>query len=204
VRIVAGSARGRRLVVPAGDDVRPTADRVREALFSSLQGRLAGARVLDLFAGSGALALEAASRGAASVTLVERDRRALEAIRRNVRAVDPPQVTVCPVAVERALAGVLPGGPFDLVLLDPPYRLPHRELAAVLAALEPHLADGAMVVVERSARDGVPHWPPGLTAGPARRYGDTVLHRAVRSPVGSDGAPGPGLASDPGPIEEQP
>lgn len=202
MRIVAGEARGRRLLVPAGGGVRPTADRVREALFSSLQDCMPGARVLDLFAGSGALALEAASRGAASITLVERDRRALEAIRHNVQVVDPPQVTVCPVGVERALAGTLPGAPFDAAFLDPPYDLPHRELAGILAALVAHLAEGAVVVVERSARDGAPDWPSELAADAPRRYGDTVLHRALRV----HRAPGAtaGLASERPSSEEQP
>src|SRR5680860_1409851 len=122
MRVVAGAAKGRRLVAPKGDDVRPTADRAKEALFASLQPLLAGARVLDLFAGSGALGLEALSRGAATVTFVERDRRALEAIAGNIAAVGLSGAEVVAHPVTRALGMELPGAPFDLVLADPPYR----------------------------------------------------------------------------------
>jgi 16S rRNA (guanine966-N2)-methyltransferase len=178
MRIVAGAARGRRLVVPKGTDVRPTADRVKEALFSSLQSRLPGAHVLDLFAGSGALGLEALSRGAAQVTLVERARPALEALRRNVAAVGLDGAAVVAADAATALAGDLPGAPFDLVLLDPPYHHPKAQLAALLDDLLRHLAPGATVVLERAARDGTPPWPPALRPGAPRRYGDTALHRA--------------------------
>jgi 16S rRNA (guanine966-N2)-methyltransferase len=170
MRIVAGAAKGRRLVAPKGDDVRPTADRAKEALFASLQPLLAGARVLDLFAGSGALGLEALSRGAAGVTFVERDRAALQAIATNTEVVARP--------VARALGEDLPGSPFDLVLADPPYRTPKAEVERVLAAVVAHLAPGATVIIERSVRDGVPPWPPELERGDPRRYGDTALHRA--------------------------
>ena len=178
MRIVAGAARGRRLVTPKGEDVRPTADRAKEALFASLQPVLGDARVLDLFAGSGALGLEALSRGAASVTFVERDRAALQAIATNVEAVGLPGTEVVAQPVARALRQQLPGAPFDLVLLDPPYRTPKAEVESVLAALVRHLATGATVVIERSVRDGAPPWPPDLERGDPRRYGDTALHRA--------------------------
>ncbi|MEX2550070.1 MAG: 16S rRNA (guanine(966)-N(2))-methyltransferase RsmD [Nitriliruptoraceae bacterium] len=178
MRIIAGAAKGRRLQAPPGDDVRPTADRVREALFSSLQALLPGARVLDLFAGSGALGLEAASRGAVGVTLVERDRRTLAVLRDNVETVSLPGVAVISAAAQTALAGALPGGPFDVVLADPPYRTPSDEVDAVLAALLRHLAPAAVIVVERDRRDLAPRWPEGLQAAEPRRYGNTVLHRA--------------------------
>ena len=178
MRIVAGAARGRRLVAPKGEDTRPTADRAKEALFASLQSVLVDARVLDLFAGSGALGLEALSRGAAGVTFVERDRAALQAIATNIAAVGLPGTEVVAQPVARALAQELPGAPFDLVLLDPPYRTPKAEVETVLAALVRHLAPGATVVIERSVRDGAPPWPAELERGDPRRYGDTALHRA--------------------------
>jgi 16S rRNA (guanine966-N2)-methyltransferase len=183
MRIVAGAARGRRLVAPRGEDTRPTADRVKEALFASLQPMLSEARVLDLYAGSGSLGLEALSRGAASVTLVETHRKALEAIERNVEAVALPGATVRSAPVSTVLADELPEGPFDLVFVDPPYRLPTTELDTVLHALEPHLADGAIVVVERGRRDDAPSWPARFTVDDPRRYGDTILHRAELGPA---------------------
>jgi len=205
MRIIAGEARGRRLVVPAGDTVRPTADRVREALFASLAPRLPGASVLDAFAGSGALGLEARSRGAARVTFVERERRALDALRRNIEAVGLDGTTTIAADVLRAVrdgavrdgtgggaraatgAGGPLGAPFDLVLLDPPYALAEDAVAALLADLVPLLAADAMVVLERSADAPAPGWPPALLPGEVRRYGSTRLHRAT-SAAGGPGA----------------
>ena len=178
MRIVAGAARGRRLVAPKGRDVRPTADRVKEALFSSLAPRLPGASVLDLFAGTGALGLEALSRGAGRVTFVERARASLEALDRNIEVVGLPGTEVVRADVASAVLGELPGAPFDLVLADPPYDLPPPTLDAVLAGLQRHLADGAIVVIERARRAAPPSWPEGLLVGEVRRYGDTALHRA--------------------------
>ncbi len=178
MRIIAGAAKGRQLVVPKGTELRPTADRVREALFSSLQPVVPGARVLDLFAGSGALGLEALSRGAAAATFVERAGRSLEALRRNVAIVGLADTVVVAGDVRATLAGEVPGAPFDLVLADPPYHEPKAALAEVLEALVVHLAPDATVVVERAARDGAPAWPDRLLAGTPRRYGDTALHRA--------------------------
>jgi 16S rRNA (guanine966-N2)-methyltransferase len=181
MRIVAGAARGRRLVAPAGAVVRPTADRVKEALFSSLQPMLPGAAVLDVFAGAGGLGLEARSRGAARVTFVEQDRRALTALRANLEQVG---LDGCEVVVGDAYrllsagAGALPGSPFDLVLLDPPYADPAEALDLLLADLLPALAPGATVVLERASRAAGPTWPAGLDAGAPRRYGATTLHRA--------------------------
>jgi 16S rRNA (guanine966-N2)-methyltransferase len=179
MRIIAGVAKGRRLVAPTGDGTRPTADRVKESWFSSLQPLLGGAHVLDLYAGSGALGLEALSRGAAAVTFVERDRRALAALRTNLAAVDLPGATVVGRDVRTALAGDLVDAPFDVVVADPPYRVDGSELTAVLAALVPHLADGAVVTVERGRREPAPTWPAQLGDPEARRYGDTTLHRAT-------------------------
>lgn len=179
MRIIAGLAKGRRIAAPPGDEVRPTGDRVREALFSSLQPLLPGAHVLDLYAGSGALGLEAASRGAAQVTLVERDRRTLEVLKANVEVVGLPGVEVVAGDVVALVdAAALPGAPFDLVLADPPYRLPGAQVDAVLLALRDLLADGAVVVLERAGRDPAPRWPAGYEPDPPRRYGSTVLHRA--------------------------
>jgi 16S rRNA (guanine966-N2)-methyltransferase len=179
VRIVAGAAKGRRLVAPKGDEVRPTADRVKEALFSSLQPQLPGSRVLDLYAGSGGLGLEALSRGAEQVTFVERANASLTALRRNIEAVGLPGTTVVSDDAARTLRGEVPGGPFDLVFADPPYRLPKAQLADLLADVVGHLAPGGTVVVERAARDGAPPWPRELNPGDPRRYGDTALHRAT-------------------------
>ena len=175
-RIVAGTAGGRTLKVPPGPGTRPPSDRVREALFSRLEalGVLDGARVLDLYAGSGALGLEAASRGAVSAVLVESARPALTALRANVSALALPGVRVTGTSVERYLASAA-GEEFDLVLADPPYPLPEDDLAAVLAALGPHLAAGALVVVERSGRGPEPRWPAGWEREEVRRYGETAL-----------------------------
>ena len=186
MRIIAGAARGRRLVAPAGDTVRPTADRVREALFSSLAPLLPGAAVLDGFAGTGALGLEARSRGAAHVTFVEQDRRALTALRRNVATVGLGGEVIVPGDVARmAATGRLAGAPFDLVLLDPPYAFEEDALAGLLADLVPSLADRATVVVERAASAPAPRWPDALRPVSERRYGSTRLHRAERA-VGSE------------------
>ena len=176
-RIVAGTHRGRRLDVPAGSGTRPTADRAREGMFSSLQSLLDldGARVLDLYAGSGALGLEALSRGAARATLVESDERALVALRANAeRLALPADVVAQPV--ERFLAG--PPAPYDLVVLDPPYEL---DVDPVLAALPPWLAEDAVVVVERRRRGPAPAWPPGVVEERSRAYGEAVLWYGSRS-----------------------
>jgi 16S rRNA (guanine966-N2)-methyltransferase len=179
VRIIAGAAKGRRLTAPTGDGTRPTSDRVKEAWFGSLQPLLPGARVLDLYAGSGALGLEALSRGAERVTLVEKDRRALRALRDNVEAVGLPGANVVGRDVRAALTGELDDGPFDLVVADPPYRTSAEEVDAVLAALVRHLGADAVVVLERGRREPAPSWPAELGDAEHRRYGDTVLHRAT-------------------------
>lgn len=179
-RIVAGVAGGRRLEVPSAG-TRPTSERVREALFSRLDhlGVVDGARVLDLYAGSGALGLEAASRGAHEVTLVDSARAAVAACRRNVAALG------LPVTVVAATAGVYLGrdvGPFDLVLADPPYDVGEAALAQVLAALAPRLDPQAVVVVERSRRSPEPTWPTALARVDRRDYGDSALWFAEPTP----------------------
>jgi 16S rRNA (guanine966-N2)-methyltransferase len=179
VRIVAGQAKGRRLVTPAAG-TRPTSDRAREALFNSLTASidLDGARVLDLYAGTGAVGLEALSRGAQQAVFVESGRNALEALRRNADAVGLPGAQVVPRPVAGYLSGPVPQEPFTLVFADPPYELSDDQLAGVLAALaEPGwLAPDAYVVIERAARSNPPSWPaPFITPVRERRYGAGVL-----------------------------
>jgi len=198
-RIVAGEARGRRLQVPAGAGTRPTADRVREAMFSAVEsarGGWSGTRVLDLYAGSGALGLEALSRGADVVEMVEVARRALATLRRNVSVVGLPGAKVVADRVERHV-GVPPGEPFDVVLLDPPYSVADAAVTEVLATLVSRqwLTDDALVVVERSTRGGPLTWPPGIEALRERRYGETTLwygQPASESPARSADASRPG------------
>jgi 16S rRNA (guanine966-N2)-methyltransferase len=176
-RIVAGTVGGRRLAVPPGEKTRPTSDRAREAMFGTLAALLdlTGARVLDLFAGSGAVGLEAVSRGAAAALLVESDARAAATARDNARALGMDgQVTVRRERVERVLAG--PPEPYDLVFADPPYALADPELAALLHRLtEGWLAPGAVLAVERSSRGADLGWPEGVEALKERRYGEGTL-----------------------------
>jgi 16S rRNA (guanine966-N2)-methyltransferase len=177
-RIIAGTAGGHRLQSPLGRDTRPTSDRVREALFSRLEheGLLDGTRVLDLYAGSGALGLEALSRGARAAVLVEQAATAVRVIRRNIGSTRLAGASVLADRVERVLAGEA-GEPFDLVLADPPYPLTEPALTQVLMRLVDGgwLATPGVVVVERSARTPEPTWPPGLARYDERRYGETRL-----------------------------
>lgn len=179
-RIIAGTAGGRELRTPPGRGTRPTSDRVREALFSALQARdaLAGARVMDLYAGSGALGLESASRGAADVTLVESDRSAAAVIRDNAGRLGL-KATVLATTVSSALAGT--ARELDLVFLDPPYDLTEKALAADLGTLVARgwLAQDALVVVERSKRSAEPTWPEGLEPERVKKYGETVIWYAI-------------------------
>jgi len=186
-RIIAGGARGIRLDVPARG-TRPTSDRVRESLFAAIEatGILPAARVLDLYAGSGALGLEAASRGAATADLVERSRPAAAKARENVarveRAMDRRGLArVHAVAVDAFLHSAREA--YDLVLLDPPYELGEEELSGTLALLVPHLGADALVVVERSRRSPEPAWPAALEPVRDRAYGDTAVWWAQPSPA---------------------
>lgn len=184
-RIVSGFAGSLALQVPKSG-TRPTSDRVREAVFSGLEARDAvrGARVLDLFAGSGALGLEAASRGASRVVLVEKSSAAAAICRRNAEAVvraapkdARPTVDVRATAVQPFLsAASASASRFDLVFVDPPYDLPDAELLAALTALVPLLTEDAVVCVERSTRDGAPTVPDGLVLDRTRAYGETAVH----------------------------
>lgn len=176
-RIVAGSAGGLRIAVPA-TGVRPTSEKVREALFSLLEARglLEDAVVLDLYAGSGALGLEALSRGALTVTLVERDPRACGVIQQNVRSTNLNGASVRRASVPTFLAR--PTDTVDLVFVDPPYVGTEDEVDAALAALPVWLAAGALVVVERDSRSRPPAWPDALVPEPPRVYGETTLYLA--------------------------
>ncbi|MFI1178039.1 16S rRNA (guanine(966)-N(2))-methyltransferase RsmD [Streptomyces sp. NPDC020799] len=179
-RVIAGTAGGRRLAVPPGTGTRPTSDRAREGLFStweSLFGPLEGARVLDLYGGSGAVGLEALSRGAVHVLLVEADARAVRTIRDNVRAVGLPGAEVRAGKAAQVVAGPVPTAPYDVVFLDPPYAVENDDLREILLTLRAQgwLADDALVTVERSTRGGEFPWPDGFEPLRARRYGEGTL-----------------------------
>jgi 16S rRNA (guanine966-N2)-methyltransferase len=179
-RVIAGEAGGRRLAVPGGRDTRPTSDRAREGLFAtitSITGSLAGARVLDLYAGSGAVGLEALSRGAGHVLLVESGARAARVIRANIEAIGLPGAEVITDRVERVLTRGPDGGRYDIVFADPPYALADQEVSAMLAALNDQdwLAPGALVIVERATRSGPVSWPAGIAPERARRYGEATF-----------------------------
>ena len=179
-RIISGSARGRRLKTPTGDATRPTSDRVREALFSALDSRLGslhGVRLLDLYAGSGAVALEAISRGAEAVTAVESDRRTAGIVTENARTLGfADQVQVLAQRVERVLDRPA-AEPFDVVFADPPYPLGQAQVEQVLSLLVSNgwLADPGVLVLERSARSVEPRWPEPLDLDSRKAYGETVL-----------------------------
>jgi 16S rRNA (guanine966-N2)-methyltransferase len=188
-RVIAGEAGGRRLAVPGGRDTRPTSDRAREALFStivSMLGSLAGTRVLDLYAGSGAVGLEALSRGADHVLLVEQGARATRVIRENIEAIGLPGAVLAADRVERVLArGPAPagsqdsteGGRYDVVFADPPYALAGTTVSQVLSLLagQGWLAPGALVIVERATRSGPLNWPEEFVSAKSRRYGEATF-----------------------------
>jgi len=190
-RIIAGTAGGRRLTTPAGARTRPTSDRVREAVFSTIAGwagtagddpavALSGLAFLDLYAGSGAVGLEAASRGASPVWAVESDARAARLIRANAASVGL-SATVWAKTAEAVTAGA-PPRPFDIVWADPPYALTNEQVGAVLAALVRNgwVADGGLVVVERSSRSGGLPWPVELELWAHRVYGETSVQLATK------------------------
>ncbi len=182
-RVIAGAVGGRRLSVPPGQGTRPTSDRAREGMFSSWEAQLGGAapwhgaRVLDLYGGSGAVGLEALSRGAAHVTLVESDARAARTIRQNVRALGLPGAEVRHAKAEQVVSGPAPDAPYDLVFLDPPYVLTDEHLREILLTLRSGhwLADDALATVERSTRGGEFRWPEGFEGLRSRRYGEGTL-----------------------------
>lgn len=177
-RIVAGEYGGRRIQTPPGDGTRPTTDRVREAMFSSLQSELGGftgLRVLDLFAGSGGLGLEALSRGALAADFVESDTRVAGLIKRNIADLGCSGAGVLRTTVERFVR-VPPSAPYDLVFLDPPYALPTGEVTALVAtlAVPAWRTPDSIVVVERSTRDPFV-WPEGVEPLRDKAYGETHL-----------------------------
>ena len=178
-RIIAGSARGRRLRTPHGEATRPTSDRVREALFSTLEsqlGSLTGLRFLDLYAGTGAVGLEAVSRGAGVLTAVESDRRTARLVQQNATTLGFHKAEVLATPVARALAHH-PRAPYDVVFADPPYPMENDEVERMLALLVANVwaAPGSLVVLERSARSAEPAWPVGLRLDRTKEYGETVL-----------------------------
>ena len=182
-RIIAGSARGRRLAVPA-KGTRPTTDRVREALFSTIESELASTgrtwsqlRVLDLFAGTGALGLESLSRGAHSAILVEKTRASATVLAANVAAVGHDGAQVLIKDARQVATSSVPDGKVDVCFVDPPYDWPAEDVRDLLAGLADAgwLADDAIVVVERDARDHKNPMPPSWAEPRRRAYGDTVL-----------------------------
>ena len=190
-RIIGGAAGGRRLATPRGVATRPTSDRVREALFSAVEawcGSLDGLRFLDLYAGSGAVGLEAWSRGAGVVTFVEQDRKTAALIARNAEALGAGRTNVISTSVVASLRKS-PTAPYDIAFLDPPYPLSDAYVTAALAALvsAEWLVPGALVVVERSVRGPELVWPAGLDGERSKRYGETMLWygHAARLPAGS-------------------
>jgi 16S rRNA (guanine966-N2)-methyltransferase len=186
-RIIAGFAGSLTLAVPPVG-TRPTTDRVREAIFSALdaRGAISGARVVDLYAGSGALGLEAASRGAAHVTLVERGYAVTQVCRANAAVVmkaaprgSQLEIEVTGQPVQAFLNSAL--GSWDVVLMDPPYDLGAIEILHNLESLVPRLAPGAIVMLERGARDPIPALPDGIELEKSKSYGDTILYWLVPS-----------------------
>ncbi|WP_129306333.1 16S rRNA (guanine(966)-N(2))-methyltransferase RsmD [Streptomyces sp. L2] len=183
-RVIAGTAGGRRLSVPPGTNTRPTSDRAREGLFSTWQSLLTplegtrtpleGTRVLDLYAGSGAVGLEALSRGASHTLLVEADARAAKTVRDNVKNLGLPGAEVRTGKAEQIIRQPAPADPYDLVFLDPPYAVADNDLREILLTLrsEGWLTEQALVTVERSTRGGEFRWPDGFEPIRSRRYGE--------------------------------
>ncbi|MFJ5833179.1 16S rRNA (guanine(966)-N(2))-methyltransferase RsmD [Streptomyces sp. NPDC093089] len=176
-RVIAGTAGGRRLAVPPGNGTRPTSDRAREGLFSTWEaflGTLDGARVADLYAGSGAVGLEALSRGAAHALLVEAEPRAARTVRENIASLRLPGAELRTGKAEQIVTGPAPADPYDLVFLDPPYAVSDGELREILLTLRSGgwLSEDALVTVERSTRGGEFGWPTGFEPLRSRRYGE--------------------------------
>jgi 16S rRNA (guanine966-N2)-methyltransferase len=185
-RIIAGEAGSLPLDVPQGP-TRPTSDRVREAMFSALASRIdfTGLRVLDLFAGSGALGLEALSRGASRLTAVDSNKAACTVIRTNSARLEkalahPVSIEVRCQSVQTALSSMPPEATMDLVFIDPPYEQPSEEITEILDALGPLIHPEATIVVERSTRTPEPHWPERLTLVGTKTYGDTRVFTLSR------------------------
>ncbi|GAA0480825.1 16S rRNA (guanine(966)-N(2))-methyltransferase RsmD [Streptomyces olivaceiscleroticus] len=187
-RVIAGVARGRRLAVPPGTGTRPTSDRAREGLFSTweaLDGPLAGARVLDLYGGSGAVGLEALSRGAEAVLLAEADPKAARTIRDNIRSLGLSGAEFRAAKAEQVAAGPVAGEPYDIVFLDPPYAVADDDLREILLTLRAQgwITDDALATVERSTRGGEFRWPEGFEGLRSRRYGEATLWYGRAAPT---------------------
>jgi 16S rRNA (guanine(966)-N(2))-methyltransferase RsmD len=173
MRIIAGTNKGRTLKAPKWDGLRPTSDKLRETLFNILQARVDGSRVLDVFAGTGAVALEALSRGAAAATCVESDRRAAGLIAENAALCgEANRCAIIRDVVERALLRPLPGGPFDIIVLDPPYDYAQLDDAVANAASQ--RAAGGIVILEHASRVTPPQ-PAGLSLTRTVKSGDSAL-----------------------------
>ena len=173
MRIIAGTNKGRTLKAPAWDGLRPTSDKLRETLFNIIAPHVAGARVLDVFAGTGAIALEALSRGAAAATCIEQDRRAALLIEENrARCGEADRCVIIRDAVERALSKPIPGGPFDIVVLDPPYE--YAALGHAVRQAAAQRAAGGLLVLEHAARVPPPA-PAGLMVARTVKSGDSAL-----------------------------
>jgi 16S rRNA (guanine966-N2)-methyltransferase len=185
-RIIAGTYGGRRLAAPAGTRTRPTSDRVREALFSSLGTMtvLNGARFADLYAGSGAVGLEALSRGASHALLIESEPRAAQVIRGNIAALGVRTAArLVTGTVLKVVSSPPDGDPYDVMFADPPYAATDDELLDVQRALLGHgwLVPDAVLVFERSTRTRSMSWVDGVTADRSRHYGETTLWYGRRS-----------------------
>jgi 16S rRNA (guanine966-N2)-methyltransferase len=173
MRIITGTNKGRTLKAPKWDGLRPTSDKLRETLFNILQTRTRGARVLDVFAGTGAVALEALSRGAISATCIDNDRRAAGLIAENAALCgDQDRCVIIRDVVERALLKPLPGGPFDIIVLDPPYDYAHLDAAVANAATQ--RAPGGVVILEHASRV-LPPQPGGIMLMRTVTSGDSAL-----------------------------
>lgn len=184
MRVIAGSAKGRRLASP-GPETRPMTDRAREALFSILGESIEGARVLDLYCGSGSLSCEALSRGASESTLIDRSANAIRTATENL---DKCGFNGRFVAIRSEAYGYLAamtGAPYELVFLDPPYAMPESEVMDQLERLKPRICDGGMVMVHRDARTQSEHqnnsWPSGYRSTLERKYGGVLLRIGVRT-----------------------
>ncbi len=173
MRIIAGTNKGRGLKAPKWDGLRPTSDKLRETLFNIIAPHVVDARVLDVFAGTGAMALEALSRGAAAATCIEQDRRAVRLIEENrARCREESRCAIIRDAVERALARPIRGGPFDIIVLDPPYD--YAAIATAVRDAASQRSPGAVLVLEHASRV-TPPAPDGLTVTRTVKSGDSAL-----------------------------
>jgi 16S rRNA (guanine966-N2)-methyltransferase len=182
MRVIAGTAKGRRLQAPASRATRPLTDRMREAIFSSLGDQVEDALVLDLFAGSGAFGIEALSRGARRAVFVEKARSALVALRGNLAA-SGFEARVVDADVANFLRGSPPEAPFDLIMLDPPFELAAARVEELAGMIDRHAGPGASLLVHRFHQDPDPQPPASWRLVSTRRYGDGKLCRYQKEPI---------------------